>query len=293
MNHAEALATLADLQEQAKAAVAAGDVAAGEQVLLTAIWMKLEPETPSSRALGRAFSALPVELATLVRPEAVIGGLNRAGHAFQHAPDAQFGDFIAVLYHMVLAHERARDSAKLGEAITQIVQLAGTYVGEVDGQSALVLMHFADWCRTTWQYLPMQTLQAQVLRYMLADEHLSDDTRAAWLSRHADAMREAGQADTLRADLDRAEAIFAARDDAPLSLGLCQFERSRRLAAEGDWRGSALLVDSALAAAGLPSHEQTTLLSLAARAWFKAGDFERSAERSKRALRRRVGLAAS
>ena len=38
MNEAEALAALAGLQQQAQAAVAAGDVAAGEQALLAAIW---------------------------------------------------------------------------------------------------------------------------------------------------------------------------------------------------------------------------------------------------------------
>jgi hypothetical protein len=88
VTHDEALAELAELRRRALDAVAAGDLAAGEQVALAAIWMKVEPETPTTRALGLAFGALATDLAPLVRPEATIGGLNRAGHAFQHAPDA-------------------------------------------------------------------------------------------------------------------------------------------------------------------------------------------------------------
>ena len=291
MNEAEALAALAGLQQQAQAAVAAGDVAAGEQALLAAIWMKVEPETPTTRALGLAFFAVAAELATLVRPEAVIGGLERAGHAFQHAPDAKYADFIVTLNQMALAHERAQDGAKMAETITQIVRLAAAPLAEPDVTCIAIFMRFAEWCRKTRQYPPMLVLEEHCLRYLLVEPTLADDTRAAGLRNHAEMLREAGRLDTLRADLDRAEAALGARADTPLSRGLCQFERSHLLAADGDWRGAAALIDSALAAPGLPAREQTDLLSLAARAWFKAGDFKRSAERSQRALRRRISLA--
>lgn len=289
MNEAEALAALAGLLQQAKAAVAAGDVAAGEQALLAAIWMKVEPETPTSRALGIAFAALAAELAALVRPEALVGGLNRAGHAFQHAPDAKYADFIITLSNLALAHERAQDSAKMAEMITQIVQLAAAPLAEPDATCIAIFMRWAAWCRSSRQYPPMLVLEERCLRYLLAEPQLPDDTRAAGLRNHAEMLREAGRLDTLRTDLDRAEAALATHADAALSRGLCQFERSHLLAADGDWRGAAELIDSALAAPGLPAREQTELLSLAARAWFKAADFHRASERSRRALRQRVG----
>lgn len=291
MNQAEALAALAELLQQAKAAVAAGDVAAGEKALLAAIWLKVEPETLTTRALGIAFAALAAELAALVRPEALVGGLTRTAHAFQHAPDAKYADFIITLSNLALAHERAQDSAKMDEMIRQIVRLAADPLAEPDATCIAIFMRFAERCRKTQQYPPMLVLEEQCLRYLIAEPALADDTRAAGLRNHAEMLREAGRLDTLRADLDRAEAALGARADAPLSRGLCQFERSHLLAADGDWRGAAALIDSALAAPGLPAHEQTDLLSLAARAWFKAGDFKRSAERSQRALRRRIGLA--
>lgn len=292
MTAAEALEALAALQRRAEAALAAGDAAAGEEVLLGAIWMKVEPETPTSRALGQAFGRLATTLAELVRPEAAVGGLNRAAHAFQHAPDARFVDFVVTLNNLARAHERAGDSAQVGATITQIVRLASAWTGEVEGSAALVFMHFTDWCRRSRQFAPMLVLQAQVLRYMLTNPQVADDVRAPWLRRHAELLREADASDTLRADLDRAEAALRARSDAPLSLGVCRFERSQQLAADGDWAGAAALIDQALASPGLPAAEQTALLTLAARAWFKAGDFGHAAERSRRALRRRVGLTA-
>jgi hypothetical protein len=289
VTHDEALAELAELRRRAQAAVAAGDVAAGEVVALAAIWMKVEPETPTTRALGLAFGALATDLAPLVRPEATIGGLNRAGHAFQHAPDAQFADILVTLSNLAGAHGRVGEGAKQVEMVTQIIRLAATYTGEVDGTCIAVFMQWSKSLRETQQPQPALPLQAQILRYLLVAD-LADDTRAAALRVHAETLREAGALDLLRADLDRVDAVFAARDDAPLTRGLCGFERSHFLAAEGDWPGAAQLIDDALAAAGLPAREQTELLSLAARAWFKARDWARAAERSQRALRRRVGV---
>jgi hypothetical protein len=289
VNHDEALAALADLRRKAHAAIAAGDVAAGEQVALTAIWMPVEPEAPTTRALGLAFGALATELAPLVRPEASIGGFNRAAHAFQHAPDAQFVDIIVTLNNLAGAHGRAGEGAKQAEMLTQVVRLAAAYTGEVDATCTGVFIQLSKSLRERQQYQPALPLQAQILRYLLVAE-LPDDTRATALRMHAEALREAGALDQLRADLDRVESIFAARDDASLTRGLCGLERSHFLAAQGDWPDAAQLIDDALAAAGLPAREQTELLSLAARAWFKAGDWARAAERSKRALRRRVGV---
>lgn len=289
MNHDEALAALAELRAKAQAAVAAGDVAAGEELALAAIWMKLEPETPTTRALGLAFGAIATELAPLVRPEATIGGLNRTAHAFQHAPDAEFVDFIVTLNNLAGAHGRAGEGAKQAEMLTQIVRLAAAYSGEVDATCTGIFIQLSKSLREAGQYQPALPLQAQILRYLLVAE-LGDDTRAAALRSHAEALREAGALDQLRIDLDQVEAAFAARDDAPLTRGLCSFERSHFLAEQGDWPGAGQLIDNALAAPGLPAREQTELLSLAARAWFKAGDWTRAAERSRRALRRRVGL---
>jgi hypothetical protein len=290
MTHDEALAELAELRRKAQAAIAAGDVAAGEQVALAAIWMQVGPETPTTRALGLAFGALATELAPLVRPAATIGGLNRAGHAFQHAPDAQFKDIIVTLNNLAGAHGRAGEGAKQVEMLTQIIRLAATYTGEPDDSCTAVFMQLSKMFCDTKQHPLAMVLQAQILRYLLVAD-LADDSRAAALRVHAEVLRDGGALDLLRADLDRVNATFAARDDAPLTRGLCDFERSHFLAAQGDWPGAARLIDDALAAPGLPAREQTELLSLAARAWFKAGDWARAAERSKRALRRRVGVA--
>jgi hypothetical protein len=289
VTHDEALAELAELRRRAQAAVAAGDVAAGEQVALAAIWMHVEPETPTTRALGRAFGTLATELAPLVRPEATVGGLNRAGHAFQHAPDAQFADIIVTLNNLAGAHGRAGEGARQVEMLTQIIRLAATYTGDIDSTCTAVFMQLSKmFCDTNQQPLAA-VLQAQILRYLLAAD-LADDTRAAALRVHAETLRAAGSLDLLRVDLERVSAAFASRDDAPLTQGVCSFERSHFLAAQGDWPGAAQLIDDALAAAGLPAREQTELLSLAARAWFKAGDWARAAEHSRRALRRRVGV---
>jgi tetratricopeptide (TPR) repeat protein len=290
MTHDEALAALAELRTRAQAAVAAGDVAAGEEVALAAIWMQVEPEIPTTRALGLAFGALATELSGLVRAEVTIGGLNRAGHAFQHAPDSQFVDIVVTLNNLAGAHGRAGEGDKQAEMLTQIVRLAAAYTGEVDGTCTAIFIQLSKSLRERQQYAPALPLQAQILRYLLVAD-LADETRAAALRVHTEALREAGALDTLRADLDRVDAAFAARDDAALTRGLCGFERSHFLAAQGDWPGAAQLIDNALAAAGLPAREQTELLSLAARAWFKAGDWERAAQRSQYALRRRVGVA--
>lgn len=291
MNEAEALAALAELQQRAQTAVAAGDVAAGEEVSLAAIWMKVEPETPSTRALGLAFGTLAAVLDPLVRPEATRGTLNRAAHAFQHAPDSQGADFVVTLNNLAAVLGRLGDNAEQATCITQIVRIAAAWSGEADASAAAIFMRFALDLRRTKQYAPMLPLLAQALRFMLTAPGFDDAGRATWLREHAQALREAGELDLLRADLDRATATLGERADTALSLGLCDFERSHFLAAQGNWPDAAAAIDRALAAPGLPAREQTELFSLAARAWFKAGDFERSSERSQRALRRRIGLA--
>jgi hypothetical protein len=290
MTHDEALGALAQLLTRAQAAVQARDVAAGEQVGLEAIWLEATPVVPTTRALAVAFSHVAHALAELVRPQAMVGLFQRAAHAFQHAPDTTFSDFIVVLNNLAAVQLQA-DDADAGATLTALLGLAGRWAGEVDANAARVLMQQADNARKTRQHAAMLVFQEQALRYILWAP-LPDDSRAAWLRDQLEAMREAGRADLVPATLDRIEAASAARDDGgPLALGMCRVERAALREAEGDFSGAASLMDVAIDAAhGLPPRELTRLLTMASRLWFHAGEYERSAARAKRALRRRVGL---
>ena len=296
---AQATERLDALREQVRAALAQGDAGALQAAVEQVLAIEVDAATPAAalRALGLGFGALAAELLGEEGKEgAPIGAqsiehlFNRALRTLEGAPDRQLSDFTVTLNNLATLYDRHGASELRDRVLSQIVQIAEHVEGVIDGPTATVFVGLAQLYRKARQVAPLLTLERQVLRYMLHSRDVSDDTRAIWLGRHGEVLREAQQHDQLEPVFTAALQALQARGDAPHSLAACSVQLARVHESRQDWAAAAGLYDRAAAAEGLPPDDLTAVLSLAGRAWFKAGDFEAASARCERAVRRRVGL---
>ncbi len=285
----EALATLGVLLEQAQKAVAAGDTAAGEAVALQAIRMPYDPSTPATHALFVGYSKLGSLMNGLVRPQATGGLFSRAAQACQQAPDATIDDHVAALHNLAAVQLQAKDP-DASDTLTALARLAASSSAPINDATVVAFLQHGRLSRANQQYAAMMAFDEQVLRHLLAHAW-SDDSQAGWFNSHLAGLREAGRVDRVLPDIERVEAAFAGRNDRPLTLRACMLNRASLLNAQEDYAGAAVLVDHAAEATGQPAEERLSMLTTSARLWFNAGDFERSADRARQAVRLRVGLA--
>lgn len=288
MSGTTVLDQLAALQAQAEPVAAAKDAPAAQALLQRVLAIELGDAGTVTRALGQAVHRLAATLSPLVAPAMTEALLQRAGWAFQQAPDSLFDDLVITLHDLAMVYQQLGDLDQRGTMLTTILHLAQGHDGTMGVGCMEILTNLSKAYRDAGVTVPMLVLEGCLRRFVLREPGIGDDTRAHWLGQHLDRLRTAGPEARIEQVLTQTLAALEARGDAPLTVARCCSELAHEASLRQDWEVAARLLDRCRETPGLPPAEMTLVLSLAARAWFKAGDFDAASQRSLAAVRRRA-----
>lgn len=288
MSGTTVLDQLAALQVQAEAVAAAQDSSAAQALLQRVLAIDLGDAGTVTRALGQALHRMAATLSALVPPASTETLLQHAGWVFQRAPDSVFDDLIITLHNLALVYQQLGDAEQRRAMLTTILQLAQGHDGTMGADCMEILQNLSKIYQDAGLAAPMLVLEGCLRRFVLREPGVGDHTRAHWLGEHLDRLRAAGPEARIDQVLTQTLEILEARGDAPLTVARCCSELAHEAGLRQDWEAAARLLDRCRATPGLPPAEITLVLSLAARAWFKAGGFDAASQRSLAAVRRRA-----
>lgn len=276
---------LAKLGNEASRIAAEGDAEAAEALLTCAF--NTGPGDIGPVGLGRALVQLTLQLDEVARWQALAGVLQHALELLVPEVLQAWGDVVATLEQLAVVAGRAGEMQVQAERLTDIVCLAAAQTGPPDSATANVYLRVRNWCIRGQALDAAVVLEQALLRYILAAPELPDDERAAWLSHHFVQLTQWQRADLIPAQLVLAEAA-ASIAPWPLTLSVCQLQRSNLHEDAGDWPAAARSLEQALQPAGHLDTDRIPLHSRAARAWFRSGDAVQSAHHSRAAIRLRL-----
>lgn len=193
----DALGRLQDLASRAKAALAASDAAALNEVVGQARTIGNDASLPASRALGVALLDIATTLApagATAQVEGVYDVFDAANRALRAAGDAHIDDFLVLWHNLGALYESHQAFAQRDQVLQAIVHVAQTYDGPLEKRGADVFLEQALMYRRLGRTEPMLAMWRQVHRFRTAEGQPPAD-RVSWLELYGELLLQAGRTD--------------------------------------------------------------------------------------------------
>jgi hypothetical protein len=250
--------------------------------------LELATAAEPTRALGHACIAVATALPPDTPAAAVLPLVSQAARAFDADGDSTPSELVIAWHNVAMAANVVADGPVRAHAMTRMVHTAAERPGPLTVQALGLLAGLAELCERSRQLSPMRVLERRMRSGFLGTPGLSDAFLSDWLARHVGRLLRAGPPEP-EDEMALAQAVhdLSQRADAAMSLaaacvGLGAFQQAGRR-----WAEAAASFDRARAG-GLGPEAVTEVLSMAGRAWFHAGDFDKASSRCLEALRRRA-----
>jgi tetratricopeptide (TPR) repeat protein len=286
------LERLAALRDRAQHARTEGDGQGLSSILREVLAIDADAAS-ERRSLGRALTSLASEMVEGGEPADVEALFNKALKMFEGAPDVRLGDLLVAWNNLAALYSKHGAGDRCNQVNAMMGGIAAQYEGPVDSDAGMVFMQLGEMFHEHENFPAMLVMFRQVQRFMLGDAAVPDETRALWFQRYARALAQAGAVDSIESEIDRARTVVESWPTAPASGAACYTILASCCEKRGDWMGAAERLEQVMSSPALPAGELTETLSLAGRAWFKAGRFEDASRCYTRAVRRRAGLEAA